>query len=80
MASDSEAPVCKIVTKWNVYCPCNDECSKGNRTLGSYWSSKGNRREANARGAVFTHLSTVHEMDEETAREWTDRASNTWQI
>ena len=74
MASDAEAPaeevnVCKTVTKYNVYCPCNETCKKGNRTLGSYWT------EAKARDAVFTHLtqSCYHLMDEETAKDWADR-------
>ena len=81
MASEPDRQI-RLVTKYNVYCPCSDKCTKGNRTLGSYWSSKANRSKANPRGSVFKHMtmSTVHEMDEETARAWTDRASETWQI
>jgi hypothetical protein len=50
--------------KWYTWCPQGEQCSKGQKTLGGYWS------ESRAREAVFTHLhaSSYHLMDEDSAR------------
>lgn len=50
--------------KWYTWCPQGEVCSKGQKTLGGYWT------ESRAREAVFTHLhaSSYHLLDEETAR------------
>mgnify|MGYP006296143383 CR=1 FL=1 len=50
--------------KWYTWCPQGEVCSKGQKTLGGYWT------ESRAREAVFTHLhaSSYHLLGEETAR------------
>lgn len=67
-AAEQESPV-KLV-KYYSYCPCGTECSKGNATLGGFWS------EQRAREAVFTHLtcSPYHKMPEGEAKELADSA------
>ncbi len=64
-----EAPA-NAMRKFYAYCPCGDVCSKGNRTLGGFWS------EEAARNCIYTHLthSTYHKMSDDEATEKTDNA------
>ena len=66
---EAEAAAGQVV-KYYAYCPCGDVCSKGNRTLGGFWS------EDAAREAIFTHLncSSYHKMGEREAGEKADDA------
>ena len=50
MSADEERPAVEEHVKWYAYCPQGDICSKGDKTLGGFWS------EQRARDAVFTHL------------------------
>lgn len=56
--------------KYYAYCPCGDVCSKGGKTLGSFWT-----RDA-ARNCIFVHLthSPYHKMGDREATEAADDA------
>ena len=63
-------PPSRGLRKFYAYCPCGNICSKGNRTLGAFWS------EEAARNCIYTHLthSPYHKLSDIEAQDRTDDA------
>ena len=59
-----------MARKWYAYCHLGHLCTKGNRTLGSFWT------EDRARESVFNHMhcSPYHQMSQEDAQTEADNA------